>query len=357
MTARVPFAERGGALRGVLDLATGCYPAFLFGGEPGDLLPAFHFHDVTREWLEPRLQYLADNGYRTVTCDEIARLVTGGVDPGPRSVALTFDDAWESAHSVALPLLQRYGFRAVLFAIPARVATTPGETPFVTWDQLRHLHGSGVFDVQSHTRSHAMIFGDSEPGGFVTPAFGSEPLLNRPVTSMNGHIDAIGPDALGTPLFTRRSRMSDARRYFPDEAVAERCRAHVATHGGPAFFTGDAWRRELLAIAGGQRLGRFETDDDRARVIRDELAAGRAILNDRLQTNTVKHVAMPWGISGALTRQALEATGHDTAFAERPLLRRAIRSGDDRFQLMRLSGRFLTCLPGRGRQWFFTTVR
>jgi hypothetical protein len=62
MTARVPFAERGGRLRGVLDLATGCYPAFLFGGSLGDLLPAFHFHDVTREWLEPRLQYLVENG-------------------------------------------------------------------------------------------------------------------------------------------------------------------------------------------------------------------------------------------------------------------------------------------------------
>ena len=54
MTARVPFAERGGAARGILDLVTGCYPAFLFGGSIGDQLPVFHFHNVTREWLEPR---------------------------------------------------------------------------------------------------------------------------------------------------------------------------------------------------------------------------------------------------------------------------------------------------------------
>src|SRR6476659_6095369 len=104
MTARVPFAERGGRLRGVLDLATGCYPAFLFGGSLGDQLPAFHFHDVTREWLEPRLQFLVDNGYKTVTCDEIAGIVAGRARIEPRSIALTFDDAWESVHSVALPL-------------------------------------------------------------------------------------------------------------------------------------------------------------------------------------------------------------------------------------------------------------
>ena len=119
MTA-VPFAERGGAVRGLLDLATGCYPAFLFGGPVG-ALPVFHFHDVTRAWLEPRLQYLVDNGYRTVTCDEIAALVIDGVDPGPKRVALTFDDAWASAWTVATPLLRQMNMRAILFAIPARI--------------------------------------------------------------------------------------------------------------------------------------------------------------------------------------------------------------------------------------------
>ena len=181
MPERVPFAERGGPLRGVLDVATGCYPKFLFGGSLGDLLPAFHFHDVTREWLEPRLQFLVENGYGTVTCDEIARLVVDGVRPAPRSIALTFDDAWESVWSVALPLLKQYGLRAVLFAIPARIASGPGDTPFVTWPQLREIHTSGVFDVQSHTRSHAMIFGADTLVDFVRPGYEHEPILNRPV--------------------------------------------------------------------------------------------------------------------------------------------------------------------------------
>jgi polysaccharide deacetylase len=355
MTARVPFAERGGRLRGVLDLATGCYPAFLFGGAPGNLLPAFHFHDVSRDWLEPRLQFLVDNGYRAVGCDEIARIVVDGKAPEPRTVALTFDDAWASVHAVALPLLQRYGLRAILFAIPARIADAPGGSPFVTWAQLREIHASGVVDVQSHTRSHAMIFAGDEIVDFVRPGFEAEPLLNRPITAMNGHVATVDPDALGTPLYVRRSRMSDARRYLADQGAADRCRRHVAANGGADFFTRPDWRRELAAAAAGAG-GAFESDEARAQAIRDELASGRALLNERLGTTTVKHVALPWGVSGALTRQALEATGHVTAFAERPLLRRAIRAGDDRYQLMRLSGRFLTCLPGRGRKYFWTAV-
>ncbi len=329
---------------------------FLFGGAVGDQLPVFHLHEVTHAWLEPRLQHLVENGYTTVTCDEIARLVIEGVRPGPRAIALTFDDAWESAWSVALPLLKRYGLRATVFAIPARIAEDGASSPFVTWVQLREMQASGVFDVQSHTRSHAMIFSGEEIIDFVTPAFSQEPLLNRPITSMNGRVRTVDSDALGTPLYVRRSRMSDACRFIPDEATADRCRAHVAGHGGRAFFDRPDWRRELEQIAATAR-GQFERDDERRLVITRELAEGRAVLNDRLGTRDVKHVALPWGIAGRATRETLAATGHEIAFAERPWRRRAVRAGDDRYQLMRLNGKFLTCLPGRGRQWFFTTAR
>ncbi len=363
MSARIPFAERGGRLRGLLDLATGCYPAFLFGAPLGDQVPAFHFHDVTRESLEPQLRYLAENGYRTIDCDQIAHLVVDGVRPEPQSVALTFDDAWASVWSVALPLLRQYAMRAIVFAIPGRIEDDlesarlkPRVTsPFVTWAQLRELHASGVFDVQSHTRSHAMIFSDAELLDFVSPDFAREPYLNHPVTTMNGHVAAVESSDLGTPLYLRRSRMSDARRYFADESAADRCRRHVAQHGGAGFFERPDWRRELTTIAA-QPNGRFEDDESRTAAIRRELADGRDLLNSQLGTTSVKHVALPWGVSGSLTREALQATGHQTAFAERPLRRRALRAGDDRFQLMRLNNKFLTCLPGRGRRWFFSAV-
>ena len=151
--------------------------------------------------------------------------------------------------------------------------------------------------------------------------------------------------------------MSDARRFLPDPAVSDRCRAHVAQNGGRAFFDRPGWRAELERV-GQAGAGRFEDDGARARIIRDELAEGRAILNDKLRTNAVKHVALPWGIAGDIARRAVADTGHVTAYAERPLRRRLVRARDDRFGLMRLNGRFLTCLPGRsGRQWFFSAVR
>ena len=368
MTSRVPFGERGGALRGLVDLAAGCYPSFLFGGSLGGMLPVFHFHDVTREWLEPRLQYLVENGYRTVTSDQIARLVIDGASPGPNAVALTFDDAWTSAWSVATPLLKQFQLKAILFAIPGRIAEA--DDPFVSWTELREMQASGVWDIQSHTRSHAMIFEDSEIVGFVTPEYRRGPLLERPLVNVTSATNSTGStgstgttflaaDALGTPLYQQRSRMSDARRYLPDEVTADRCRQHVANNGGERFFDRPEWRQELRKIAdGGEGASeRFESDQVRAAAIRAELAEGRALLNERLGTTTVRHVALPWGIAGETTRRALVETGHQLAFAERPLKRHGVRAGDDPHGLVRLNGKFVTCLPGRGRQWFFTTVR
>ena len=373
-SARVPFAERGGRVRGLLDLATGAYPAFLFGGPVGRQLPVFHIHEVTPDTLEPRLHRLAEDGYRTVVADEIGHFVRTGRLPGPRSVALTFDDAWASLWTVAAPLLKRYSLRAITFAIPGRVpdaeavrptldsgAPAPGSEddsaiPFATWPELKALVASGIVDVQSHTLTHTSIFCSSQPIGFVTPAFAAEPLLNRPLISDDEAPRFLPPSALGAPLYVRRSRLSEARRFLPDPAVSDRLVSYVAERGGASFFDGPDWRRELLAALPSSQ-GRFESAEQQARAIDRELVESREALDARLGRGSVRHVALPWGVSGPMTRRALERAGFETAFAERLFHPKRIRAGDDPFWLMRLNGKFMPCLPGRDRRTFFSTVQ
>jgi Polysaccharide deacetylase len=350
-TAR-PFEERGGRLRGVLDLVAGRYPRFVFGGPVGPLLPVFHFHDVTRETLEPALAYLADNDYRTVVSDEAAALAREGRHPGSRTVMLAFDDAWASLWQVAAPLLRRYGMRAVTYAIPGRIAEaattrptvddgrgepagqTGAPTPFVTWPELRELSASGVIDVQSHTWSHSMIFCGDQVVGRVTPAWADEPPLNRPRIDRGAGLEFLSPDRIGFPLLACRSRMADGLRFFPDPDACDAIYRETQTGG----------RNDPSTIP-----GRWETPGEQVKAIEEELIAGRDILEQRLTTR-VRHICLPWGVSGTITRRALERTGYITAFANRMSGQFAVAAGDDPFYLKRLHERHLFTLPGRGRR-------
>src|SRR5437868_3198447 len=138
----VPFAEQGGRLRGVLDVVSGRFPRFVFGGSVGPLLPVFHFHDERAVDLEPKLRYLAENGYRTVICDDIAAHLSSARRLPQRSVALCFDDAWTSVWTVAVPLLQKYNCRAIVYAIPGRTADAAACRPQAPVDARSAAAGS-----------------------------------------------------------------------------------------------------------------------------------------------------------------------------------------------------------------------
>ena len=187
----------------------------------------------------------------------------------------------------------------------------------------------------------------------MTPAFAREPLLNRPVTAMNGHGRTVGPDALGTPLYVRRSRMSDAPPVRRRRGHADRCRAHVAApRRRAASSTAPDWRARAARDRGGGAAAVFERDDERARRSGRSSPTGGRCLNERLRTT-----------DGAARRAAVGHRGRDHARGARSRRGTRPRSPSARWRRRRPRGRrsltadalnskFLTCLPGRGRQWF-----
>lgn len=371
---RVPIGsppnERGGRLRGAIDLVSGRYPGFLFGLPVGDTLPVFHFHQTTMAELEPTFEYLRRNDYHTVVSDDVARLVRDGRRPRPRSVMLAFDDAWASLWLAVGPLLERYDMRAVTYAIPARirdaVATRPpapaaggdpeaadrAEDPFVTWPELRALSASGRVDVQSHTWSHSMIFSGSKLLGFTARDAALEPVLVHPRANADAPAEFISPLRLGYPRLPRRSRMSDALRFWPDQADCARAERFVAERGGAAFFAQPAWREQIRPVLN-RVQGRWETRQEQVAAIEDELVRAREELEARLKT-PVRHVCLPWGISGTVTRASLERLGVVSAFANRIPGRLTVTAGDDPYFLKRLHHRHIFRLPGTGRRIFTT---
>jgi hypothetical protein len=364
----VPFAERGGRLRGGIDLLAGRLPRFIFGGGAGGLLPVFHFHDEVRSDLDPKLRYLADNGYRTVTADDIGRYIRRQAPLPDRAVALCFDDAWASVWTMAAPLLEQYGFRAIVYAIPGRTddadgvrpqdATIPnGSSPLMTWPELRALHSRGTIDVQSHTFSHAQIDTADTVTGFIDRGYDATPLFSRPLQqphdSHHGQRSRptfATPGDLGLPLYPTRSAMSDAPRVVHDAEARTACLRLARQEG---FFDVPHWRARLDAVVAKARPGAVETDSEQTARIERELDDSRSEINARLGADVVRHVCLPWGVSGARTEAALGRLGFSTAVANRMPGMFAVRPGDHPFWLKRLPNRYIYRLPGRGRRWWF----
>ena len=102
--------------------------------------------------FEQMLQYLRDNGYRSVTTRELWWSLdqTAGLPQKP--VMLTFDDGHDDAYSVVLPLLQKYGFTGVFF-VTVNLVDRPG---YLARDQVKALADAGM-DVESHAMDHVSM--------------------------------------------------------------------------------------------------------------------------------------------------------------------------------------------------------
>ncbi len=107
---------------------------------------------VTTAVFESHLKYLHANGYTVIALKELLALLSGpGIPAGARYVVLAADDGHRSVFTDALPLIKKYGVPMTLFVYPSAVSNAAYA---MTWDQLRELKATGLFDFQSHTYWH-----------------------------------------------------------------------------------------------------------------------------------------------------------------------------------------------------------
>lgn len=123
-----------------------------FGHKDGQMV-------VTPEAFAAQLDYLAKNDYRVVRLSELAEFLAGKRQLPRRSVVITMDDGYASAYVYAFPLLKKYQFPATVFLYTDFV----GAKDALTWEQMKEMVGSGLIDVQAHSKTHANL-ADRFPG-------------------------------------------------------------------------------------------------------------------------------------------------------------------------------------------------
>ena len=124
--------------------------------------------EVTPEGFDAQLTRLKEKGWRSLSASELHDHLTGRQDAGGKALVLTFDDGYYDNWAYATPLLKKHGFLAHQFPITGRVtdgpvrADPPADTlsrerepeGFLTWDELRAMRDSGVWEIGSHTHTH-----------------------------------------------------------------------------------------------------------------------------------------------------------------------------------------------------------
>jgi peptidoglycan/xylan/chitin deacetylase (PgdA/CDA1 family) len=125
-----------------------------FGPEASDSMT------IRTAFFESHLKYLDENSYKVVSLRRfVDRPINGGLPHSPRPVVITVDDGHKSVYTDMLPLIKKYRVPVTLFLYPSAISNAAYA---MTWDQLREMRETGLFDFQSHTYWHPNFKKDRE---------------------------------------------------------------------------------------------------------------------------------------------------------------------------------------------------
>lgn len=107
-------------------------------------------YTVTVESFEKQLEYLKENGYKTITLDDFYMWYTNQIALTEKDVVIVIDDGNISQYHYAIPLIEKYGFNATIFVITGRITNND-----VEWDpsQIQFFNQNIIDDIENNHKS------------------------------------------------------------------------------------------------------------------------------------------------------------------------------------------------------------
>lgn len=126
-----------------------------------DSIPVLMFHSIAYEKgnilripqdkFAAEMKWLYDNGYKTLTLDQLYDGISNNKQFAEKSVVLTFDDGYADNYTNAFPVLKQYNFKATLFMITDKI--DDAQNGYLTSAQLKEMQNYGI-DIECHTVDH-----------------------------------------------------------------------------------------------------------------------------------------------------------------------------------------------------------
>ena len=114
-------------------------------------------HYVTPSQFEAQMAYLFKHKYKIISENNLVEFVRERIPLPLNSILLTFDDGYEDNYSEALPVLEEFGFKAMIFISPNLV----NKQGYLTYKQIKKTIKRNFF-YGAHTLTHAHLLNLSE---------------------------------------------------------------------------------------------------------------------------------------------------------------------------------------------------
>lgn len=105
--------------------------------------------------FEQHMKMLADSGYHTILPDQLYGYLTTGAKLPAKPVMLTFDDGDLTQYTNALPVLNKYGFKASFYIMTVAIGRR-GKQHYMDKTQLKDLADKG-HTIGAHTWDHQNV--------------------------------------------------------------------------------------------------------------------------------------------------------------------------------------------------------
>lgn len=145
---------------GIIVLA---YHHFLTAEEKNNNDPDNYFITTT-EQFEEQMKYLIDNGYNSITPEQIKCYLDGSCNIPEKSFIVTIDDGNISSYYYALPILEKYEVNSINFVISSRVDNgfhemDASKLQFLSSDELEDIYNNHLLmTIGSHSNQmHDMV--------------------------------------------------------------------------------------------------------------------------------------------------------------------------------------------------------
>lgn len=191
---------------------------------------------VTPANFAAQMDWLAQNGYHSVTTGDVVAYLRGERGLPARPIVITFDDGYADFYRNAIPILRKHDFTAVAYVVSGFV----GRGGYMTASEVLSAQSAG-FEIGSHTVDHVNLTRQSADGlryQLSASKEALEGLLKRPVTSFCYPYGKYG------------AREADA-------VAAAGYQNATSTLGGSYRTMGNRFVWTRLYVKGGTTLGQF----------------------------------------------------------------------------------------------------